>query len=346
MRCWMSSVNIIINTKYACVPQRRDDNHEDTLSYCMCYNQIMTVSPRIVFMGSPEFAVPSLKALSMKYTIVGVVSQPDRPAGRGRKIASPPVKSTALELKIPVIQPDRLQVPEAMSQLSAWKPDLIVVAAFGQILRQNILDLPRYGCINVHASLLPRWRGAAPVQAAILHGDTETGVTIMKMDPGVDTGPILSQHKIHIVPDDTAGTLSEKIADLGAIQLIETLPDYLSGKFQPQPQAENLATYAPMLKKENGLLDFSQPADDLARRIRAFNPWPGTYMIWQNMHLKVHRGHSIPGHFEPGYHLVHQDMPAVGTQEGLLVLDEVQPPGKKPMPGKAFLTGARRWQYS
>jgi methionyl-tRNA formyltransferase len=311
----------------------------------MCYNQNMTVSPRIVFMGSPEFAVPSLKVLCMKYTIVGVVSQPDRPAGRGRKIASPPVKSTALELSIPVIQPERLYIPEAMSQLSAWKPNLIVVAAFGQILRPNILDLPSYGCINVHASLLPRWRGAAPVPAAILHGDTETGVTIMKMDPGVDTGPILSQHEIHIMPDDTAGTLSEKLTNLGATLLIETLPDYLSGKLQPQPQAGDLATYAPMLKKENGLLDFSQPADDLVRRIRAFNPWPGTYMIWQNMHLKVHRGHSIPSHFEPGHHLVHQGLPAVGTLKGILVLDEVQPPGRKSMPGKAFLTGARQWPY-
>jgi len=229
----------------------------------------------LVFMGSPDFALSTLKALAQQYEVVGVVTQPDRASGRGRELKSPPVKLLAQELNIPVIQPEKLRQPEAMEQLRAWNPELIVVAAFGQILRKDVLELPRYGCINVHASLLPRWRGAAPINAAILNGDEETGITIIKMDVGLDTGPILTQRSIALTRDDTAGSVFETLSHLGANLLIETLPDYLSGKIQPMPQPEEGVTYAPMLKKEEGHLDFNHSVDELERRVRAFNPWPG-----------------------------------------------------------------------
>jgi methionyl-tRNA formyltransferase len=256
----------------------------------------------------------------------------------------PPVKILAQELELPVIQPERLKALDTMQQLHQWAPDLIVVAAFGQILRPEVLDLPKYGCINVHASLLPRWRGAAPIQAAILAGDTWTGVTIMRMDPGVDTGPILSQQGIPIFHDDTASLLSQRLAVLGADLLVETLPDYLSGKLKPQPQNGSSATYAPMLKKEDGLLDFSHPADELDRRVRALNPWPGAFILWKDQPLKVLRARAIDDAMvEPGKRLVYEQMPGIGTRKGILVLDEVQPSGKKAMPGGDFLRGARDW---
>src|SRR5512139_2910075 len=180
------------------------------------------MTTRIVFMGSPDFSLPTLRALAEQYPIAGVVTQPDRPAGRGRTLTPPPVKQLAVELGLPIIQPRRLRQPEAMEQLLAWAPDLIVVAAFGQILRPEVLELPAHGCINVHASLLPRWRGAAPIQASLLHGDRETGVTIMVMDPGIDTGPIMAQRSLRIDPDDTAGSLSNRLSQLGADLLIDT----------------------------------------------------------------------------------------------------------------------------
>lgn len=295
-------------------------------------------------MGSPDFALPALRALAAKYFVAGVVTQPDRPAGRGRKLTPPPIKLLAQELQLPVIQPPRLKEPSAMEQLHTWAPELIVVAAFGQILRPEVLDLPSSKCLNVHASLLPRWRGAAPIQAAILHGDSQTGVTIMRMDPGVDTGPILNQRATFIEPEDTAATLSPRLAELGADLLIETLPDYLSGEIRPQTQDDSLATYAPMLKKADGQMDFNQSAEDLARRVRAFNPWPGAFTTWRGGRLKIHRAHA-EGAYSPGVGrtIIHNEQPALGTAQGLLVLDEVQPAGKKPMPGQVFLRGARDW---
>jgi len=295
-------------------------------------------------MGSPDFSIAILEALSKWYPLVGVVTQPDRPAGRGRTLHPPAVKVAAIRLGIPVIQPEKLPLPEVMTQLRDWAPDLIVVAAFGQILRPAVLDLPFYGCINVHGSLLPRGRGAAPIQAAILAGDKETGITIMKMDPGVDTGPILSQRKIPIVPDDTAGSLFTKMASLGAELLLETLPWYLSGELIPQPQPEEGATYAPMLKKADGWLDFTRPAIELERRVRALHPWPGTWFEWNGAPLKIlHARLGRSG--TPGTvgRLIVEGYPALGTGEGILILEEVQPAGKKSMPGKAFLAGARDW---
>lgn len=294
-------------------------------------------------MGSPDFAVPSLRALAAAYRICGVVTQPDRPSGRGGVLTPPPVKVLAQELGLPLMQPEKLRAPEAMAQLTEWAPDVIIVAAFGQILRQNVLDLPRFGCVNVHGSLLPRWRGAAPIQAAILAGDAETGITIMKMDAGIDTGDILSMRAIPIAPDDTGGSLFEKMAQLGADLLLETLPRYLRGEIAPRPQPAEGATYAPMLKKEDGLLDFTHPATELERRVRAFNPWPSAWMLWQGAPLKIHRAHVDTAKAQPGQRLVVNGLPAIGAGGGVLVLDEVQPAGKKPMPGKAFLAGARDW---
>jgi len=298
---------------------------------------------KIVFMGSPDFSLPILRELAKKYEVVGVVTQPDRAFGRGRTMKPPPVKVLAQELDIPIIQPEKLKQPDAMEQLIAWAPDLIIVAAFGQILRKDVLELPHFGCINVHASLLPRWRGAAPINAAILHGDEETGVTIMQMDVGLDTGPMLAKQSIRLTSDDTAGSAFQALSILGADLLMETLPDYLSGKIQPQPQPDEGATYAPMLKKEDGKLDFTQDVNDLERRVRAFNPWPGTFMDFDGMNLKVHRAHVEQGTASAGERLVEQNQPAVGARSGILVLDEVQPAGKKSMSGKSFLSGARNW---
>ncbi len=299
--------------------------------------------PRVVFMGSPEFAVPVLEALVRHYPVVGVVTQPDRPAGRGNRLTPPPVKVRARELGLPVFQPERLSRPEALEQLQAWAPDLIVVAAYGQILKPAVLNLPRYGCLNVHASLLPRWRGAAPVAYAIWNGDTTTGVTIMLMDEGLDTGPILAQREEPIRPDDTAASLSRRLAHLGAQLLIEVLPDYLSGRLKPRPQDDAQATYAPRLRREDGLLDFTQPAERLARQVRAFHPWPGTFTFWKGRRLKVLQALAEPFPSPgPGHPLVVGGFPAVGTGEGVLVFTQVQPEGRQAMDGAAFLRGAGR----
>lgn len=301
---------------------------------------------RIVFMGSPQFAVPSLQSLIQQFHVVGIVTQPDRPAGRGRTLTPPPIKILALENDLPVIQPARIREPEAMQQLQAWKPDVIVVAAFGQILRQPVLDMPAHGCINVHASLLPRWRGAAPIQAAILHGDKQTGVSIMQMEAGIDTGPVYRQKTVDIHPDDTSETLGQTLADCGADLLVETLPGILDGRLIPQPQNENLATYASMLKKEDGLLDFSKSSQSLDNKVRAYYPWPGAFTSWQGQPLKVLKAHADTQQtFLPptGKRIVFDGYPAITTADGCLVLEIVQPAGKKAMDGKVFLTGARNW---
>lgn len=303
----------------------------------------MANKAKIVFMGSPDFSLPTLQALHENYSVVGVVTQPDRAAGRGRELKPPPVKTLALELDIPLIQPEKLREPETMAQLRAWAPDVIVVAAFGQILKQDVLDLPKFGCINVHASLLPRWRGAAPINFALLYGDEKTGVTIMKMDVGLDTGPILSQRSVRIEPQETAGTLFSTLSQLGADLLLDTLPKYFAGEIEPRPQPEEGVTHAPMLKKRDGRLDFSRPAVELERKVRAFDPWPGTYFEWDGNLLKVHQASIGMGKLREGERGVYLGLPAVGTSENILVLGEVQPAGKKAMSGRAFLAGARNW---
>jgi len=296
---------------------------------------------RIVFLGSPDFAVPSLEALAAHYSVVGVVTQPDRPAGRGRRLRPPAVRLAAHRLGLPILQPPHLATPEALAAIRSWTPDLIVVAAFGQLLRTSLLDLPRMGCLNVHASLLPRWRGASPVQAAILAGDSTTGVTLMRMDPGLDTGPLLAQRSIPIAPDDTGGSLAARLADLGAALLLETLPGYVAGSVQPTPQDDSRSTHAPLLRKAHGALSPTDPALLLARKVRAYDPWPGTYVEWQGRRLAVLAAHPAPSSEPqpPGAAVLAGDRPAITTIDGLLVLDRVQPVGKKPMPGEAFLRG-------
>lgn len=304
------------------------------------------MNKRIVFMGSPEFAVPTLQALIQHFHVVGVVTQPDRPAGRGRTLTPPPIKTLAMESSLPVIQPERIRHPEAMQQLQAWTPDVIIVAAFGQILRQDVLEMPAHGCINVHASLLPRWRGAAPIHAAILHGDPQSGVSIMRMDAGIDTGPVYSQRAVAIHPEDTTESLSQTLANCGAELLTETLPHILEGNLDPQPQDESLATYAAMLKKEEGQLDFNQPAQSLVNKVRAFYPWPGAFTTWQGQPLKIHKARasinlSLAG--PSGKRIIFDSYPAITTPDGCLIIESLQPAGKKAMDGRTFLTGARNW---
>lgn len=298
---------------------------------------------RVIFMGSPSFALPSLQALLVHHRVVGVVTQPDRPSGRGQQPTAPAVKDLAIAHELPYDQPASLRSDAVLHRLQAWSPELIVVAAFGQILPPAVLDLPPHGCLNVHASLLPRWRGAAPVQAAIAHGDQETGVTIMKMDPGLDTGPILSQQSTPIGPDETGGELADRLAEIGAGLLIKTIPAYTAGDLLPEPQPDEDATYTTMLKKSDGALQFDQSAEALARLVRAYRPWPGTHFRWHGIRLAVLSAHAesfgaTPS--EPGTGTVIGGMPAVAAADGYLVLDIVQPAAKRPMDGQAFLHGA------
>jgi methionyl-tRNA formyltransferase len=308
------------------------------------YVKISMMEKRIVFMGSPDFAVPILQGLAENYNVVGVVSQPDRPSGRGQVMTPPPVKKLAVELGIPVMQPMKLRLPESFDQLAGWKPDVIVVAAYGQILRQNVLDLPPLGCINVHASYLPRWRGAAPIQAVINAGDETTGVSIMRMDAGVDTGPVYHQAVEKILPDDTAGRLSDRLAVLGKETLLAVLPEIISGKLKPIRQQEELATYASMLKKEDGQLDWNLSATALERKVRALNDWPGTFTSWKGQLLKVRSAKVIAKTgMEPGTRMILDGLPAAMTTDGALALLEVQPAGKKWMSGRDFLNGNPDW---
>lgn len=300
---------------------------------------------KIVFMGTPEFGVPTLEALADAdvYQVVGVVTQPDRRAGRGRKEVLSPVKQVALVQGLPLFQPESLRTSEAVARLAAWQPDVIVVAAFGKILRQDVLDLPPHGCINIHASLLPRWRGN-PIAAAIMAGDAETGVTVMKMDAGLDTGPILAQHKEPIQPDDTCATLEKRLAQLGAELLVETLLPYLAGDLRPQPQPEEGVTYAPQLRKEDGLIDWSRPAVELDRQVRAVTPWPGASTTLCGQRFKILRATPLPnwrGDGPPGTIVALDDGCVVVTGEGALRLLEVQLAGKRPMDISAFLCGQR-----
>jgi methionyl-tRNA formyltransferase len=292
-------------------------------------------------MGSPAFAVPSLKVLAENYLVVAVVSQPDRPAGRGRETTAPDTKIFATDAGIPVFQPERVQDPDAISWIADLEPEMTIVAAYGQILPQSLLDLPEHGSLNVHASLLPRWRGAAPIQAAIHNGDKETGVTIMQMDAGLDTGPILSQRTIMLEAEDTGGTLTERLSHAGASLLIDTIPPYLAGDIAPRAQDETLATHAPMLSKRDGKLDLQATAEQLVRQIRAFNPWPGSFLMWGDRRLAVKRAHTASHNgAATGKVTIIENAPAVATREGMLVLDIIQPAGKRAMSGEAFIRGA------
>ena len=296
-------------------------------------------------MGSPDFAVPSLITLSENYEIVGVVTQPDRPSGRGQILTQSPVKKAAVELGLPVIQPQKLAADlDVKNQLEEWKPDIIIVTAFGQILKKDILELAPFGCINIHASLLPRWRGVSPIQAVILNGDTETGITIMRMDEGIDTGDIIHQCRIPIDPGETGGSLNDKLSALSGICLLDCLPRYLRGELVPQPQGQSPTPYAPMLKKSDGELDLGNPAYILERQIKAYNPWPGAFIDRERKRYKIHTAH-IESKPNPGIGVFtsHDGYPAVGVQDGLLVIDHIQPAGKKIIQGDIYLRGARDW---
>jgi len=303
----------------------------------------MRMNYRTVFMGTSDFSVSILDELARHYPVAGVITQADKPAGRGKQLASPPVKRKAQELSLPIIQPEKLKTPEVLEQLANWQPDFVVVAAYGKILRQNILDLPRLGCINVHASYLPRWRGASPIQAAILNGDDSTGVTIMIMDAGVDTGPILAREKVSIQSTDDLVTLSRKLADAGGKLLMTTLDGYLSGSLVPVPQEEDGATYASMILKEDGVLDFSKPAVELERQVRAFIDWPGAAMSFGEQSLKVRKARVVTGEGVPGERSVVDRFPCVNTIDGRLMLLEVKPAGRNWMSGADFLRGVRDW---
>ena len=299
-------------------------------------------------MGTPQFAVPSLSALLATQQVVAVVTQPDAPSGRGRVLAPSPVKTLAVEHGVPVLQPESLKPPEAVAQLREFAPEVIVVAAFGQILRRTVLDLPPHGCLNVHASLLPRWRGASPISAAIAAGDPVTGVTIMRMDPGLDTGPILSQRSEAIRPDDTTGALGERLAVLGADLLVDTLPGYLDGSIQPNLQDDARATKCGLLKKEDGQIDWRRSAIDIDRHVRAMTPWPSAYTTWSGKLLRVLRVAVsglqlglLDGHSEPGTILEDGRSICVRCGDGAIELIEVQPEGKRPMAGGAFARGQR-----
>ena len=294
---------------------------------------------KIVFMGTPDFAVPTLQVLIKHHDVIGVVTQPDRPAGRGSTVRMSPIKELALSHDIPVFQPEKLRRKEAIEELKQWQPDVYVVAAFGQILPQAVLDIPLYGSINVHASLLPRWRGAAPIHAAIRAGDETTGVTIMKIDAGLDTGPMLTQDSLLIEPYETSQTLHDKLAQLGAKLLTATLPTYLSGELQPQPQPEAGITYAPQITKEEGEIDWSQDGEAIERLVRAFTPWPGTYTTFQGKQLKIHAGYLKGGYIQAGKVQMFGDGIGIGTGDGIYFPTEVQLEGKKRMDIDAFVNG-------
>jgi methionyl-tRNA formyltransferase len=299
---------------------------------------------RIVFMGTPEFAVPSLEALLRSDDpIVGVVTQPDRPKGRGQALTPSPIKTLALRHGLPLLQPLKMKAPAFLDALRAWQPELIVVAAFGRILPKIILDLPPKGCINVHGSLLPKYRGAAPIQWAIIKGERETGVTTMLMDEGMDTGAILLQERIAIEPDDTAGSLSPKLAALGGRLLIETVARWKAGSLTPRAQDNSQATLAPILKKEDGLLDWALPAQAIADRVRGLSPWPGAYTyatgerlaLW-HVRLTDQASEVIP----PGTVVTAgKGELLVATGDRLMAVTEVQPANGRRMPVGQYLAG-------
>ena len=300
---------------------------------------------RIVFMGTPEYATASLHALVERHEVVLVVTQPDRRQGRGRTVTYSPVKAYALQHDLPIWQPPTLRKPEAVERLRETGADLYVTAAIGLILPAEVLALPPHGCLNVHASLLPRWRGAAPIAAAILHGDDETGVTLMQTDEGLDTGPIVAQARCPIRPDDTTERLTPRLAQLGADLLAGTLPGWLGGEIEPQPQPEGGVTYAPRLSKRDGQIDWQQLALHIERTIRAYTPWPGTYTTYEGQRLLVLQAHALPewqGPGEPGQVIsLPDERIAIVSGHGALHVLEIQQAGRNPTSPQAFVQGHR-----
>ncbi|MDH3256158.1 MAG: methionyl-tRNA formyltransferase [Nitrospinota bacterium] len=297
----------------------------------------------LVFMGTPDFAVPTLRTLhTSRHSVLGVVTQPDRPQGRGQEMQSSPVKRYALENGIKVYQPEKASAPEFVAECAALKPDLIVVIAYGQILRENLLSLPRHFCMNVHASLLPKYRGAAPINWAIINGDKETGVTTMKMDAGMDTGDILLMKKVAIEQDDTAQHLHDKLSEAGGALVLETIDQLEKGELKFIPQKDAEATYASKLKKEDGCLHWDQEAESIRNRVRGLEPWPGAFGFLNGKRLRFCKVETGPGAKEdaPGVVMRVSDYGIeIGTLKDRIIVTEIQPEGKKRMTVKSYLQG-------
>ncbi len=296
----------------------------------------------IVFFGTPEFAVPALKALlESRHEVPAVVTQPDRQSGRGRKIKHCPVKIEALNADIRVLQPQTVRDPAFIEELRRLSPDVIVVVAYGQILPAELIHLPQKWCINIHASLLPNYRGAAPINWSLIHGDTKTGITIMQMDEGMDTGPILLQEEMDILPDDTAGSLSARLSNSGGPLLITVLDELEKDKLKAYPQ-EGGATYAAIMKKGDGFIQWTGKAEELNGFIRGMNPWPGAYGFIESERYKILQAVPVDGMGEPGViKLITKEELHVGTGSGMLSVLEIQPAGKPVMSVHAFLQGSR-----
>jgi methionyl-tRNA formyltransferase len=306
-------------------------------------------SLRVVYMGTPDFAVPALEALiDSHHEVVGVFTQPDRESGRGKKVRRPAVKIVAEQADVPVFQPDRVKKnDEAFEALAQWEPDVVVVAAYGQILPESILELPRLGCVNIHASLLPKYRGAAPINWAIVHGEDTTGVTIMQMDVGLDTGPMLESHEVPIPADMSAQQLHDRLAGLGGEVIVEALDKLDAGELEPTPQDDQASSYASMLSKRDGQIDWTKSGNEVANHVRGFNPWPGAYARHltaddDTTRIKFHRARHVDAHGEPGEVLeadASDGRLVIACGEGAIECVEVQAPGRKAMDARDFLNG-------
>ena len=295
---------------------------------------------RIVFIGTGEIGAPTLRALlNSEHEVAAVVTQPDKPVGREQRIEPPPIKKEIATTGIPVLQPPRIKDPQAIEEVRRLTPDVIVVAAYGQILPREVLEIPRLACLNLHASLLPRWRGAAPIQAAIAAGDSETGITVMYMAEGLDTGDILLQRSVEILPNDTGGSLHDRLAQIAPEALLESLQLVAAANAPRIPQDNAFATYAPKLKREHGQIDWSESAEAIERKVRAYNPWPGAFMKVDGQNLKVFSASVVDLNGEPGEILRSDKDLIIATGKGALSLTEVQLEGKRRMIAAKFLRG-------
>ncbi len=292
-------------------------------------------------MGTAPFALPSLRALAESFEVVAVVTQPDRPRGRGRKVLPPPVKECAVDLGLPVLQPERVKEPAFIARLEELRPELIAVAAFGQIIPSAVLKLPSLGCVNVHPSLLPRYRGAAPINWAVINGETTTGVTTILMDEGMDTGDVLLVQEVEIDHDETAQELADRLAELGGHLLVETIKGLNEGTLQPIPQDEKEASYAPMLRKDDGLIHWEEGTYQIRNQIRGMIPWPVAFTLWGGKRVKIYRACTGDGKGTPGEIISLDRGIEVACGEGSLLIEELQVEGGKRMGWEGFVRGHR-----